>query len=97
MASSLRGASRLKPLPRATGAAGWSRGPLSGTCRIIDVQLASLAWLIAAEAQQDNRLALTLCDIEGLSQQALAERLGISRRGRYPEPGWHGWTNRKLA
>lgn len=36
---------------------------------------------VLAELSEDDRLALTLCDIEGLSQQALADRLGISLPG----------------
>lgn len=36
---------------------------------------------VLAELSEEDRLALTLCDIEGLTQQALAERLGISLPG----------------
>jgi RNA polymerase sigma-70 factor (ECF subfamily) len=36
---------------------------------------------VLAELSDQDRLAITLCDIEGWSQQALAERLGISLSG----------------
>lgn len=33
---------------------------------------------VLSELSQENREAITLCDIEGLSQQALADRLGLT-------------------
>ena len=36
---------------------------------------------VLAELSETDRLAITLCDIEGRSQQALAEQLGISLPG----------------
>lgn len=36
---------------------------------------------VLAELSDQDRLAITLCDMEGRSQQALAERLGISLSG----------------
>lgn len=36
---------------------------------------------VLAELSAEDRLAITLCDIEGLTQQALAERLGLSLPG----------------
>ncbi len=36
---------------------------------------------LGGEAEADDRLAITLCDLQGLTQQALAERLGLSLAG----------------
>lgn len=36
---------------------------------------------VLAELSEEDRLAITLCDIEGLTQQALAARLGLTLPG----------------
>jgi RNA polymerase sigma-70 factor (ECF subfamily) len=36
---------------------------------------------VLAELSEEDRLAITLCDVEGLSQQALAAHLGLSLPG----------------
>jgi RNA polymerase sigma-70 factor (ECF subfamily) len=36
---------------------------------------------VLAELSAEDRVAITLCDIDGLTQQALAERLGLSLPG----------------
>lgn len=36
---------------------------------------------VLSELSADDRLAITLCDLQGLTQQALAERLGLSLAG----------------
>ncbi|HRA82617.1 MAG TPA: sigma-70 family RNA polymerase sigma factor [Thauera sp.] len=36
---------------------------------------------VLSELSEEDRLAITICDIDGVSQQALAERLGISLSG----------------
>lgn len=55
-------------------------GPSSDETPAVD-RLSQCLPRVLAELGAEDRLAITLCDLEGLSQQALADRLGLSLPG----------------